>query len=406
VKVLVTLTYYHPHWTGLTVIARHLAEGLAARGHAVTVLASQHERDLPRREELNGVQVVRVPTVGRVSRTMVMPSFPVALARLAASNELVHLLTPMLESVLFAGEARLLGRPTVVTHQGDVVMPAGAMNRVIQRAMDTSIRSAMRLADRVVVHAPDYARHSEFLAPLAHRVDGIYPPVILPPPNPAAVHAWRRRLGLTGKPLVGFAGRFVEEKGSDFLLRAVPLVRSHLPDACFVFAGDTDIAYERFFDRCRALLEEHDGSLTRLGLLRDPQQMADFYAMCDVFVLPSRSDSFAMVQVEAALSGTPLVATDIPGAREVVRATGAGRLVPPRDPAALAEGIVEVLRNPGSYQPTPGAVRAAFDPERSVSRYEELMLGLLGERRARVPLRVRAEPSGRPRRGGGHGPPP
>jgi glycosyltransferase involved in cell wall biosynthesis len=405
VKVLVTLTYYHPHWTGLTVIARHLAEGLAARGHTVTVLASQHQGDLPRHEEIGGVQVVRIPTVGRLSRTMVMPSFPVALARLAARNDLVHLHTPMPEAVLVAAQARLLGRPAVVTHQGDVVMPAGAVNRVIQRAMDTSIRSSMRLADRVVVHAADYARHSEFLAPVAHRIEGIYPPVILPPPNPAAAHAWRQRLGLPGKPLVGFAGRFVEEKGFDFLLQAVPLVRARVPDAHFVFAGDTEVAYERFFDRCRVLIEEHEGSLTRLGLLLDPQQMADFYAMCDVFVLPSRSDSFAMVQVEAGLSGTPLVATDIPGAREVVRATGAGRLVPPRDPAALAEGIVEVLRDPGGYRPTPGAVRAVFDPDRSISRYEELMLGLLRERRTRVPLRIRSGSPG-PRRGEEHDPPP
>jgi glycosyltransferase involved in cell wall biosynthesis len=380
VKVLVTLTYYHPHWTGLTVIARHLAEGLAARGHTVTVLASQHERDLPRHEEIGGVEVVRVPTVGRVSRTMLMPSFPVTLARLAARNDLVHLHTPMPEAALVAAQARLLGRPSVVTHQGDVVMPAGAINRVIQRAMDTSIRSAMRLADRVVVHAADYARHSGFLAPVAHRIEGIYPPVVLPPPNPAAVHAWRQRLGLDGRPLVGFAGRFVEEKGFDFLLQAVPLVLAHVPDAHFVFAGDAEIAYERFYDRCRALVEEYEGSLTRLGLLRDPQQMADFYAMCDVFVLPSRSDSFAAVQVEALLSGTPLVATDIPGAREVVRETGAGRLVAPRDPAALAGGIVEVLRNPGRYRPTLGAVRAVFDPDRSIGRYEELMLGLLGAR--------------------------
>jgi glycosyltransferase involved in cell wall biosynthesis len=405
VNVLVTLTYYHPHWTGLTVIARHLAEGLAARGHAVTVLASQHEQDLPRHEEINGVQVVRVPTIGRVSRTVVMPSFPVALARLAARNEIVHVHTPMPESVLVAAQARLLGRPTLVTHQGDVVMPAGAVNRVIQRAMDTSIRLGMRLADRVVVHAADYAQHSQFLAPLARRIDGIYPPVILPPPQPAVVQAWRRQLGLAGAPLVGFAGRFVEEKGFDYLLQAVPLVRADLPDARFVFAGDTDIAYERFFDRCRALIEEHEGSLTRLGLVRDPQQMANFYAMCDVFVLPSRSDSFAMVQVEAALSGTPLVATDIPGAREVVRATGAGRLVRPHDPAALADGIVEVLRNPGNYQPTPRAVRAVFDPERSVSQYEELMLGLLRARRTRAPLRSRRRWPGRPRREAGRGSP-
>jgi glycosyltransferase involved in cell wall biosynthesis len=379
VNILVTLTYYHPHWTGLTMIARHLAEGLAARGHTVTVLASRHERDLPKREEINGVQVVRVPSAGRVSRTAVMPSFPVALARLTARNEVVHLHTPMPEAALVVGQARLLGRPTVITHQGDVVMPAGVTNACIQHAMDASIGVAMRLADRVVVHAADYARHSQFLAPFAGRTEAIYPPVILPAPRPAVVEAWREQLGLAGKRLVGFAGRFVEEKGFDFLLQAVPLVCSRLPDVHFVFAGDTDIAYERFFARCQALFAEHGGSVTRLGLLRD-QQMADFYAMCDLFVLPSRSDSFAMVQVEAALCGTPLVSTDIPGAREVVRATGAGLLVRPGDPAALADGIVEILRDPAPYQPSRQAVRAVFDPERSVSQYEDMLLGLVRAR--------------------------
>jgi glycosyltransferase involved in cell wall biosynthesis len=388
VNILVTLTYYHPHWTGLTGIARNLAEGLAARGHMVTVLTSRHERSLPRHEEINGVQVVRVPSVGRVSRTAVMPSFPVSLVRLTARNEVVHLHTPMPEAVLVAAQARLLGRPTLITHQGDVVMPAGVVNGVIQRAMETSIGRAMRLADRVVVHAADYARHSEFLAPLAGRIDGIYPPIVLPAPEPETARAWRQQLGLADKRLVGFAGRFVEEKGFDFLLQAVPLVRGRLPDVHFVFAGDTGIAYERFFDRCRALLAEHGGSVTLLGLLHD-QQMADFYAMCDLFVLPSRSDSFARVQVEAALCGTPLVSTDIPGAREVVRATGGGRLVRPGDPAALADGIVEVLRDPAPYRPSRQAVRAVFDPERSVRQYEDVLLGLIPPRRAGPRVRKR-----------------
>lgn len=382
-RILSTLTYYHPHWTGLTVVARRLAEGLAARGHTVTVLASRHDQQLPRRERLNGVLVVRVPTLGRISRTMVMPSYPLALVREVRRCDIVHLHTPMPETALVAAIARMLRKPVVITHHGDVVMPSeGALNRIVQGVMDAVILSGMRLSDRVVVHTTDYRDHSRFLAPVAGKVDAIYPPVELPEPDPENVERWRRELGLADRRAIGFAGRFVEEKGFDYLLQAMPLVRERIPEAHFVFAGETAITYERFFERWRPLWERQRDGLTELGLIPDAQRMADFYAMCDAFVLPSRTDCFAIVQVEALLAGTPLVTSDIPGAREVVRATGAGTLVPAGDPAGIAEGIARVLADPDRYRPTASAVRAVFDPQRSLEGYEELMAGILRRRRS------------------------
>src|SRR5512136_666240 len=76
VKILVILTYYYPHWTGLTAYARRLAEGLARRGHKITVLTAQYWDTLPAEEMHNGVRIVRLKPVFRLSRGMVMPSFP------------------------------------------------------------------------------------------------------------------------------------------------------------------------------------------------------------------------------------------------------------------------------------------------------------------------------------------
>jgi glycosyltransferase involved in cell wall biosynthesis len=382
-RVLSTLTYYHPHWTGLTVLGRRFAEGLAARGHEVTVLTSRHDPALAREERVDDVRVVRVPTPGRFSRTVVMPGYPVRLVAEVARCDIVHLHTPMPEAALVGAVARLLGKPMLITHHGDVVMPAGFVNQIIQRVMDAMVRLGMRLSDRVIVHTDDYRDHSAFLAPLRDKIESIYPPIEIPAPDPEAVDRWRRDLGLEGRPVVGFAGRFVEEKGFDFLLEAVPLVRARVPGVQFAFAGETAVAYERFFDRCRPLLERCRDAVTELGLLSDPQQMANFYAMCDVFALPSRTDTFAIVQVEALLAGTPLVTTDIPGAREVVRVTGAGVLVRPRDPIALADGLVRVLTGPERYLEAAAAVREVFDPDRSLDAYEGLLLRLIRARAGR-----------------------
>ncbi|HEU5091010.1 MAG TPA: glycosyltransferase, partial [Roseiflexaceae bacterium] len=326
-----------------------------------------------------GVRVVRLPFVARVSRTVIMPSFPAEAARLIAQHDIVHIHTPMPETLLVVALARALGRASILTHQGDVVMPPGLFNGAIQRAMDSTMTAGMKLATGVVVHSADYGRHSRFLAPIGDKLLAIYPPAEIPEPQPEAIAAWRHELGLDGKRLIGFAGRFVEEKGFDYLLQAIPLVREQIPDAHFVYAGETNVVYEPFFERWRHLFEQQRDAITTLGLILDKQRMANFYAMCDLFALPSRSDCFPSVQIEALLSGTPLVTTDIPGAREVVQVTGMGRLVRPRDARALAEGIVATLQDSDYQRPTRDEVLKVFNPERSLSEYETLMESLVAE---------------------------
>src|SRR6188508_903576 len=96
-RILTVLTFYEPHWTGLTAIAKRVAEGLAARGHEVTVLTTQHLPDLPRREVLNDVDVVRLPPIGRLSRGLIAPGFPHTAYGLIGSNDVVQIHTPLLE---------------------------------------------------------------------------------------------------------------------------------------------------------------------------------------------------------------------------------------------------------------------------------------------------------------------
>jgi glycosyltransferase involved in cell wall biosynthesis len=380
VRILTVLTYYDPHWTGLTAIAKRIAEGLVARGFDVTVLTTQYARKLPREELLNGVRVVRAPTAGRLSRGMLAPSLPVAAHRLMRVHDVVHIHTPLPEAPLVALSARLHRRPLVMTHQGDLVMPDGLVNQTIETIGTLLLTTAGRLATVVSPLNDDYARESRFLRRFERKTVAILPPVEIPEPDPAVVAKRRRELGLDGKRLVAFAGRFVEEKGFDRLLEAIPALRERVPDVHLVYAGEHRIAYEDFYARCRPLLERHRHDITFVGLLRDRDELASFYAMADVLALPSRTDSFAAVQVEAMLCGTPVVATNIPGARVVIQATGMGLLVAPGDPSALAAGLGSVLDDPAAFTRPRATIEAAFDRTASLDSYATLMIGLARRR--------------------------
>src|SRR4029434_5447130 len=153
---------------------------------------------------------------------------------------------------------------------------------------------------------------------------------------------------------------------SEYLLRALPELLSAFPDARVVFTGaykDT-VGEEDYWRRLTPMLERHRERIVFLDLL-PLEAMPSFFALCDVVAVTSlnSTEAFGMVQVEAMLCGTPVVATDLPGVREPVRRTGMGRIVPPRDPDALAAALLEVIRDRASYVRPRPAVAAEFDVE-------------------------------------------
>jgi phosphatidyl-myo-inositol alpha-mannosyltransferase len=106
------------------------------------------------------------------------------------------------------------------------------------------------------------------------------------------------------------------------------------------------------------------------------EEVPSYLAACELFVSPAvGQESFGIVLVEAMAAGVPVVATDIPGYREVLSDGVEGILVPPRDPEALAAGLVRVLTEPGlaARLGEAGRQRArAFDWPIVVDRLEAL----------------------------------
>jgi glycosyltransferase involved in cell wall biosynthesis len=370
-KILVCLLYYFPHRTGMQLYIQRVFEELVRRGHEVTILTARHKPDLLEEEYINGVRVVRLwaPPIP-ISRGMIMPAYPKVAYKLMTEHDVVSIHVPMLETGLLSILAQLTGRKIIATHHGDLILPKGLANTVIQSVMFLFYRFMASRAARIIAYSEDYANHSYYLLPFREKVSVIYPPIQMPTPNPQRAEELRQEWSPEGGPVIGFAGRFVEEKRPDLLIHALDTLNQQYPNVKIVFAGEYDIRYENTWEHYQPLVQKYKDQLIFLGMLEDMQSMADFFAACDVLALTSDSECFALVQVEAMLCGTPVIMTDTPGGRVPVQVTGMGKLTPPGDAVAIGQAIIDVLREPEKYRKPHDAIEQAFSFEETVNRYE------------------------------------
>jgi glycosyltransferase involved in cell wall biosynthesis len=382
VRVLLILTYYHPHVSGLTIYVQRLATILAQRGHQVTVLTSRYDSALPREEEIDGVHVVRAPVLLRVSKGVIMPTFPLLAWRLIRSHDVISVHLPQFEASLLALLGHLAGRSVVLTYHCDLQLPAGWFNRIVDRIVFVSNYLAGHLADAIVAYTQDFAEHSRFLSRFLGKVRTIPPPVIMPAPPPGAVETFRAQHDLGDRPVVGMAARLATEKGVEVLLGAMPLLLGAFPRLKVLFAGQYQdvLGEEAYYRRLMPMIEELGPEHWEfLGILTQ-EEMPAFLAACDLLVVPSlnSTESFGLVQVEAMLCGTPSIASNLPGVRQPPRMTGMGEVVPIGEANALAQAILRVLQNPGAYSRPRRAIEEAFSLERTVAGYEALFENLRG----------------------------
>jgi len=141
-------------------------------------------------------------------------------------------------------------------------------------------------------------------------------------------------------PVIGTVARLHRQKGILYLLRAAKEIHGRHPEATIVVVGGGPL--EESLRRQAAKLELGRNFLM-LGERTDAREILSLF---DIFVLPSLWEGLPLVLIEAAALGKPMIATDIDGVREVIRNGENGILVPPRDPAKLAESVIRLIEDP------------------------------------------------------------
>ena len=338
IAIVDPLSYTPPYDDGL-------AAALARRGHDVTLLAGPFLHGAVPEPVGYVREEVFLPVSGRLFRPLprarlrlllkgveYLPSTRRLLGRLdALAPDVVHvqwLPRPELDRRW----VRRLRAPSVLTAHD--VLPRRARARAVWPGL-------LGWFGRVVVHSE---RAVEQLAELGVEARRIPHPVFeapreLPPPR--------------GQTLL-FFGLLREYKGIDVLLRALPDV----PEARLVVAGDPIDPVEPLLAQASEL-GVADRIEWRLEFVPDEEVMALMEGAAAV-VLPYRQHDSSGVLATAIGYGRPVVVTDVGSLGEIVREFGAGKVVPPDDPAGLAQACNELL-NPGELDRAAAGARAAAE---------------------------------------------
>jgi glycosyltransferase involved in cell wall biosynthesis len=148
-----------------------------------------------------------------------------------------------------------------------------------------------------------------------------------------------------GTPTVLLAARMLWNKGIEEFVEAAQLLRAKGVTARFAMVGDTDLGSPSAISRQQLLGWQCSGAVEWWGHQLDMPQV---FRQANLVCLPSHGgEGVPKVLLEAAASGRAIVATDVPGCREIVRQDINGVLVSPRSPVTLAAAIEELLKDPG-----------------------------------------------------------
>ena len=377
-KVLEVLTYYRPHVSGLTIYVERMSKAMAREGHEVTVLTSQYDPALPRRETLEGVKVERVPVAFRVSKGVIMPTFGHHATRLAHWADVIHLHLPQFDAPGLAIRGRLFKKPVVLTYHCDLQLPEGTFNRLVNSVVLGMNRLAGNWSDAVVTYTRDYGTHSPFLARyMGQKLHIIPPPVELDACPLPVRQQFREEHQLNGHKVIGISARLATEKGVEVLLKALPLVLAVHPEALVLHASPPALGEEEYAARLAPLFAQYKDYYRRLNTLTGAELTA-FYQNLDVLVISSlnSTESFGLVQIEAMMNGVPVAASNLPGVRQPVSMTGMGEVTAIGDHEALAQAIIRILSDHAAYT-RPGQIIAdSFSPDQTAAEYLRLFENL------------------------------
>jgi len=345
---------------GLNVYVREVCLAFSDRGIATDVFTHLQSRDDPAVEVLAPLSRVIYLAAGygldKYSLINEAPAFASQVANFAASAGIQYDL--LFAHYWLSGEVACLLRPQLAAGWAHVAHTLGLVkNRSLASGARPEPQNRIRLEGEIaqqadLLLASTVEEADELVNSYGANPDRVFvvpPGVDLATFRPLDRDEARQKIGYKGGPLLLFVGRLERLKGVEIAIRALALLsdRAHPDLRLLVLGEDSRDGDESEKERLKAIASSL-GVRDRVDFLGSVahHELPYFYSAADACVMPSYSESFGLVGLEAQACGCPVVASDVPGLRSVVRDGVSGYLIDGNDPATYAERIGRLLADP------------------------------------------------------------
>jgi D-inositol-3-phosphate glycosyltransferase len=386
---------------GLNVYVREVCTAFSDRGIATDIFTRKQSRDDPDQEALAPLSRVIYLSAGRgldkYSLINEVPMFAAQVRSHAAREGIEYDL--LYSHYWLSGEVACLLRPKMGLGWAHIAHTLGLVkNRTLAMGdmpePELRIRIEGEISQQADLLIASTAAEGEELvraygAP-ADRVAIVPAGVDLSTFQPMDRELARRTIGYAGGPMVLFVGRLERLKGVEIAIRAMALLndREHRDLRMLIVGEDARQGDDSEKERLKSIASTL-GVRDRIDFIGSVahHELPYFYSAADVCVMPSYSESFGLVGLEAQACGCPVVASDVPGLRSVIRDGVSGYLIDGADSAAYAERIGRLLSDPQAAEQMGrrGSLLAQrFSWSRTADSLAELFEGVIETGQARV----------------------
>ena len=331
-KVLQINKMYYPVIGGVEKVVQQIAEGLRTKVDMEVLVCNR--KGTGAQKLINGVKVTYASSFGVYFSMPVSVSFLFQLRKMAKEKDILlfHMPFPLGD---VAGLLSGYRGKVIVWWHGDIVK-----QKRLLKLYEPVMKKFLERADKIIVATEGGIIHSKYLKDFREKcvvipfgVDDLYL-------NDSAEYKQQKnQQENTNETIFLFVGRLVYSKGCDILLKAF----AKLETGKLILAGPGPLRDELME------LSKKLGIEDRVSFINEPtEKLRDLYRNCDVFVLPSVTESFGLVQIEAMAYGKPVINTNVKNGAPYVGVHGkTGFTVEPMDVDALYEAMKKLQENAG-----------------------------------------------------------